>query len=41
VRKAAAETVGTGQASMEEVLKGWQQSPEFKTFWTLVVGSSL
>jgi len=63
--KVAAENVGTGQASMEEVLKGWQQSPghnknllladvehmgialvqdprtEFKTFWTLVVGSSL
>jgi uncharacterized protein YkwD len=62
--KVAAENVGTGQASMEEVLKGWQSSPghnknlliadaqhmgiamvhdpktEFKTFWTLVVGSS-
>jgi uncharacterized protein YkwD len=62
--KVAAENVGTGQASMEEVLKGWQASPghnknlliadaqhmgiamvhdpktEFKTFWTLVVGSS-
>ncbi len=63
--KVAAENVGTGQASMEEVLKGWKASPghnknllltdiehmgialvvdpktEFKTFWTLVVGSSL
>ena len=63
--KVAAENVGTGQASMDEVLKGWQLSPghnknlllsdvehmgialvqdprtEFKTFWTLVVGSSL
>jgi uncharacterized protein YkwD len=63
--KVAAENVGTGQASMEEVLNGWKASPghnknllltdiehmgialvtdpktEFKTFWTLVVGSSL
>ena len=63
--KLAAENVGTGQASVEEVLKGWQTSQghnknlllpdaehmgialvqdpktEFKTFWTLVVGSSL
>ena len=63
--KVAAENVGTGQASIAEVLKGWQNSPghnknllladadqmgialvqdpktEFKTFWTLVVGSSL
>jgi uncharacterized protein YkwD len=63
--KVAAENVGTGQASLEEVMKGWQDSPghnknllladaadmgialvqdpktEFKTFWTLVVGSSL
>jgi uncharacterized protein YkwD len=63
--KVAAENVGTGQASIEEVMKGWQASPghnknllladvehmgialvtdprtEFKTFWTLVVGSSL
>lgn len=63
--KVAAENVGTGQASIEEVLKGWQASPghnknllladaehmgialvqdpktEFKTFWTLVVGSPL
>lgn len=63
--KLAAENVGTGQASVEEVMKGWKESPghnknlllsdaehmgialvqdpktEFKTFWTLVVGSSL
>lgn len=63
--KVAAENVGTGQATVAEVLKGWQTSPghnknllladadqmgialvqdpktEFKTFWTLVVGSSL
>ena len=63
--KLAAENVGTGQVSFEEVLKGWKDSPghnknlllgdaehmgialvhepksEFKTFWTLVVGSSL
>ena len=63
--KLAAENVGTGQATIEEVMKGWQASPghnknllladaqemgialvqdprtEFKTFWTLVVGSSL
>ncbi len=62
--KIAAENVGTGQASLEEVFKGWTESPghnrnlllpaardmgialtaepktEFKTFWTLVVGSS-
>jgi uncharacterized protein YkwD len=61
--KLAAENVGTGQASIEEVVKGWQASPghnknlllteaehmgialiqdpktEFKTFWTLVIGS--
>lgn len=61
----AAENVGTGQVSFEEVLKGWKDSPghnknlllsdaeqmgialvhepktEFKTFWTLVLGSSL
>jgi len=61
----AAENVGTGQVSFEEVLKGWKDSPghnknlllsdaehmgialvhepksEFKTFWTLVVGSAL
>jgi uncharacterized protein YkwD len=59
----AAENVGTGQVTIEEVMKGWQASPshnknlllpeaehmgialvqdpktEFKTFWTLVVGS--
>ena len=63
--KLAAENVGTGQATIEEVMRGWQASPghnknllladavemgialvqeprtEFKTFWTLVVGSSL
>ena len=63
--KLAAENVGTGQASFNEVLKGWQDSPghnknllqpeaqhiglalvhdpktEFKTFWTLVIGSRL
>lgn len=63
--KLAAENVGTGQATAEEVMKGWKDSPghnknlllsdaehmgialvqdpktEFKTFWTLVVGSSL
>ena len=63
--KLAAENVGTGQASFNEVLKGWQASPghnknllqadaqhmgialvhdpktEFKTFWTLVIGSRL
>jgi uncharacterized protein YkwD len=63
--KLAAENVGTGQTTIDEVLKGWQTSPghnknllladaehmgialvqdpktEFKTFWTLVVGSSL
>ena len=63
--KLAAENVGTGQVSFEEVLKGWKESPghnknlllsdaehmgialvhepksEFKTFWTLVVGSAL
>jgi uncharacterized protein YkwD len=63
--KVAAENVGTGQATVEEVLKGWEASPghnknllladaehmgialvqdpktEFKTFWTLVVGSPL
>jgi uncharacterized protein YkwD len=61
--KLAAENVGTGQVSIEEVMKGWQASPghnknllirdaehmgialvhdsktEFKTFWTLVIGS--
>ncbi len=63
--KVAAENVGTGQTTIDEVLKGWQNSPghnknlllaeadqmgialvqdpktEFKTFWTLVVGSSM
>ena len=63
--KLAAENVGTGQASIEEVMKGWKASPghnknlltkdaehmgialvqdprtEFKTFWTLVMGSAL
>jgi uncharacterized protein YkwD len=63
--KLAAENVGTGQVSIEEVIKGWQASAghnknllladaehmgialvqdpktEFKTFWTLVIGSSL
>jgi uncharacterized protein YkwD len=61
--KVTAENVGTGQATVDEVMKGWQNSPghnknllltdasdmgialvqdnktEFKTFWTLVVGS--
>jgi uncharacterized protein YkwD len=61
----AAENVGTGQVTIEEVFKGWKESPghnknllltdaehmgialvqdpktEFKTFWTLVVGSPL
>lgn len=63
--KLAAENVGTGQVTFEEVLKGWKDSPghnknllladaehmgialvhepktEFKTFWTLVIGSAL
>jgi uncharacterized protein YkwD len=63
--RVAAENVGTGQSSIEEVLKGWKASPghnknllladadnmgialvhdattEFKTFWTLVLGSRL
>ena len=63
--KIAAENVGTGQVTIDEVLKGWKESPghnknlllpdadhmgialvqdpktEFKTFWTLVIGSSL
>ncbi len=61
----AAENVGTGQASFDEVLRGWKDSTghnknllladardaglalvndektEFKTFWTLVLGSSM
>lgn len=63
--KLAAENVGTGQSTIEEVFKGWKESPghnknllladaehmgialvqdpktEFKTFWTLVLGSRL
>lgn len=63
--KVAAENVGTGQVTFDEVMKGWQDSAghnknlllsdatemgialvqdpktEFKTFWTLVLGSSL
>ena len=63
--KVTAENVGTGQVTVDEVMKGWQNSPghnknllltdasdmgialvqdnktEFKTFWTLVVGSPL
>jgi uncharacterized protein YkwD len=63
--RVAAENVGTGQNSFDEVLKGWEASPghnknllladadnmglalvqdpktEFKTFWTLVLGSRL
>ncbi len=61
--KLAAENVGTGQASFDEVMKGWRESDghnknllladarhigialvqdqnsEFKTFWTLVLGT--
>jgi uncharacterized protein YkwD len=61
----AAENVGTGQSSFDEVMKGWKESPghnknllmpdaqhmglalvqdpktEFKTFWTLVLGTRL
>lgn len=61
----AAENVGTGQASFDEVMKGWRNSPghnknlllgdaehmglalvtepktEFKSFWTLVIGSAM
>lgn len=61
----AAENVGTGQVSFDEVMKGWKHSPghnknlllsdaqnmglalvyepktEFKSFWTLVVGSPM
>jgi uncharacterized protein YkwD len=57
--------VGTGQASFDEVLKGWKDSPghnknlliadgremglalvqdpktEFKSFWTLVIGTAM
>ena len=63
--RVAAENVGTGQVTIDEVVKGWKESPghnknlllsdaehmgvalvqdpktEFKTFWTLVVGSPL
>jgi len=63
--KLAAENVGTGQATIDEVFKGWQESPghnknlllpdatnmgialvqdpktEFKTFWTMVLGTPL
>lgn len=63
--KLAAENVGTGQANLKEVFKGWQNSPghnanlllkdatemgialvydpktEYRTFWTLVLGSPL
>jgi uncharacterized protein YkwD len=63
--KVAAENVGTGQVSIEEVFKGWRESEghnknlllpdatqmgvalvhdgktEFKTFWTLVLGSPM
>jgi uncharacterized protein YkwD len=61
----AAENVGTGQVSFEEVLRGWKESPghnknlllsdardmglalvqdpktEFKSFWTLVIGTAM
>jgi uncharacterized protein YkwD len=61
----AAENVGTGQVSFEEVMKGWKESPghnknlllsdgsemglalvqdpktEFKSFWTLVIGTPM
>jgi len=61
----AAENVGTGQVTFDEVMKGWRNSPghnknlllgdaehmglalvydpktEFKSFWTLVLGSSM
>lgn len=63
--KLAAENVGTGQVTFDEVMKGWKNSPghnknlllgdaehmgialvqdpktEFKSFWTLVLGSSM
>jgi uncharacterized protein YkwD len=63
--KLAAENVGTGQITIQEVINGWKNSPghnknlllpdaahmgialvqdpktEFKTFWTLVVGSPM
>ncbi|MCB1514171.1 MAG: CAP domain-containing protein [Hyphomicrobiaceae bacterium] len=61
----AAENVGTGQVTFDEVMKGWKNSPghnknlllsdaqhmglalvyepktEFKSFWTLVIGSTM
>ena len=61
----AAENVGTGQVSFDEVMKGWKDSPghnknllladakemgialvqdpktEFKSFWTLVIGTAM
>jgi uncharacterized protein YkwD len=61
----AAENVGTGQVSFDEVLRGWKESPghnknllltdaremglalvqdpktEFKSFWTLVIGTAM
>jgi uncharacterized protein YkwD len=61
----AAENVGTGQTSFDEVLRGWKESPghnknlllgdaremglalvqdpktEFKSFWTLVIGTPM
>ncbi|MCB1528779.1 MAG: CAP domain-containing protein [Hyphomicrobiaceae bacterium] len=61
----AAENVGTGQATFEDVMKGWKKSPghnknllladarqmglalvydpktEFKSFWTLVIGTAM
>lgn len=61
----AAENVGTGQVSFDEVLRGWKDSPghnknlllgdaremglalvqdpktEFKSFWTLVIGTAM
>lgn len=61
----AAENVGTGQVSFDEVMKGWKKSPghnknllladakqmgialvydpktEFKSFWTLLIGSAM
>lgn len=63
--KLAAENVGTGQTNIDEVFKGWKESPghnknllladaehmgialvqepksEFKTFWTLVLGTPM
>lgn len=63
--KLAAENVGTGQVTFDEVMKGWKASPghnknllladaehmgialvqdprtEFKSFWTLVLGSAM